>query len=93
MSNNSVPSVESKKEPKILNDSSEDEVTAFFKWWQKGKYEERFCGKTGEDLFSLSEEQLQKGLNDNLDGSILYNKLHPKGESIEISVLVRERGT
>jgi hypothetical protein len=83
--------VESNKKDKTPTEaSSKEEVLAFFKWWKEGMYSQVFSKSTnGKDLLGFTEAQLRDfiGL---VDGSALYNELHPPGESTRNQ---RERGS
>jgi hypothetical protein len=73
--------VESNVEPNET--SSKEEVKLFFTSWLDGKYKNIFNGYDGKTLLGLSKQDLKDALG-GLDGSALYNVLHPhppQGES------------
>jgi hypothetical protein len=61
--------------------SSKEEVSAFFNWWKEGIYSKVFSKSTGKELLGFTEAQLRDFVDDKVDGSALYNELHPQGES------------
>jgi hypothetical protein len=63
-----------------MENQTKEEVKLFFTSWLDGKYKDKFAGYDGKTLLVLSKEDM-KGALGGLDGSALYNVLHPQGES------------